>query len=173
MPLPRPLPAADELRRLFSYDPSTGALTWKYRPEYSVQWNGKHAGQRAGGRSKAHGRLVVNIGGRLILCHRIVWKIVHGGDPIGDLDHKDGDPANNRIENLRPATKHENLRNSRLHVGKTLPKGVSEYDHNRFRASIYIDGRCRHLGVFASAEGAHAAYCREAAKHFGEFARFA
>lgn len=97
-----------------------------------------------------------------------------GEDPANDVDHLDGDTANNRWRNLRPATKHQNLRNSRLHRGKALPKGVSHCAGTwRLRASIYVDGKQKHLGMFDTPDEAHAAYRAAAQAAFGEFARFA
>jgi hypothetical protein len=66
------------------------------------------------------------------------------------------------------------MRNKASHRGKALPKGVSRCaGTDRLRASIYIDKKCRHLGMFDTPAEAHAAYCAAASKAFGEFARFA
>lgn len=172
MPIPtRPLPSAEELHRRFSYDASTGLLYWKACPEYSVQWNAKVAGKKAGGISKSQSHMVVNIKGRLMLVHRIIWKMVNGTEPA-EIDHKDGDPTNNRIENLRPATRHQNMQNQRRHSGKLLPKGVTlRRRSGKFRADIFLNGRQKYLGEFNSPEIAHAVYC-EAAAIRAEFARF-
>lgn len=174
MPLPIPLPSLEELQTAFRYEPDTGLLYWRARPDRSPQWNGRHAGKIAGAPSKSQGRIVVNFLYRPVLVHRVIWKMVHGEDAPADIDHIDGDPTNNRIGNLRLATKHQNLRNSRLHFGKLTPKGVSfDKRSGKFRASIYLEGRCKHLGHFPDPETAHAAYCAAAREHFGEFARFA
>lgn len=172
MPAPKPLPPQELLLTLLDYDGLSGELRWRPRPHGPPQWNGKWAGKLAGGISKSNGHMVINIGRRLLLVHRVIWKMVYGADPPHDLDHKDGDPTNNRLDNLRSATKHQNLRNSKLHRGKALPKGVSLHKDGRLRASIYVNGRCRHLGLFDDPETAHQAYRRAAVAAFGEFARF-
>lgn len=174
MPLPKSLPSKDELEKSFSYDRETGLLYWRARDDRRPQWNGRFAGQRAGGPSPSHGRIVVNLGRRLVLAHRVIWKMVHGEDPPLDIDHIDGDPTNNRLSNLRLATKHQNLRNAKRHRGKALPKGVTlDKKRGNYRANIYIAGRQRHLGNFDDPAQAHAAYCAAAREHFGEFARAA
>ena len=53
--------------------------------------------------------------------HRIIWALVNGQDPGAlVIDHRDGDPQNNSIENLRACTEAENLQNKRSPVGAVL-----------------------------------------------------
>jgi hypothetical protein len=42
---------------------------------------------------------------------------------------------------------------------------------SRWQANIQIDGQATYLGVYDTAEEAHAAYCAAALRHFGDFAR--
>lgn len=169
----RELPDRLDLLRRFSYDADAGTLRWKYREDASPQWNGRFAGKAAGSLSKSQGRMVVNVGGRLLLVHRVIWKMVYGADPLEDIDHIDGDPTNNTLSNLRMASKFENMRNARKRRGKYLPKGVSFHKGaGRYRATVYLNRQHVHLGLFSTPEEAHAAYCRVAQKHFGRFARF-
>lgn len=46
------------------------------------------------------------------LCHRVVW-VLHNGTIENNvvIDHIDGDPSNNRIDNLRAVTKRGNCQN--------------------------------------------------------------
>src|SRR5262245_47586099 len=122
MPSPRELPDHDELDRRLTYDHESGVLRWRERPEGPPQWNGKWAGKVAGGPSKSNAHHVVRFGNRLLLGHRIAWKLFSHEEPPEHIDHIDGDPMNNRIANLRAATRHENLRNAKRHKGKGLPK---------------------------------------------------
>lgn len=174
MPKPKPLPSQAELKRLFDYDADRGFLIWRNRADCPPQWNGKWAGRVAGGVSKSHGHMVLNLGHRLLLIHRVIWKWVTGEDPAFDIDHRDGDPRNNRLANLRVATKHENLRNCKRHKKKIddLPKGVSRSSKTGYRAAIYVGGKQVHLGCFSSPEAAHDAYSTAARQAFGSFARF-
>lgn len=174
MPNAKQLPPLHVLRAELEYEPEAGLLRWRHCSWKSVQWNGKFAGKVTGQTPQVSGRLVVNLGRRLCLAHRLAWKLYYGAEPPEHIDHIDGVPTNNRISNLRAATRHENLRNSRRHKGKTLPKGVSRCRNaGRLRASIYINGQQKHLGSFDSADAAHAAYCEAAKAAFGAFARFA
>lgn len=167
------LPSHADLLQWLNYDPASGILRWRLRADRSPQWNGKWAGQPAGGPSKSNGHHVLSLCGKPVLAHRVIWKMSYGVDAPNDIDHRDGDPLNNRLTNLRLATKHQNLRNSKLHRGKNLPKGVSwHHGAGRYRASIYLSGKCKHLGLFDTPVGAHEAYKRAAGAAFGEFARF-
>jgi HNH endonuclease/AP2 domain len=87
------------------------------------------------------------------------------------IDHRDGDPSNNRWDNLRRATVAQNGANKPRHRNNTSGfKGVCR-DRGRWRAAIYKNGRRHPLGNFPTPEAAHAAYVKAARKLFGEFAR--
>jgi hypothetical protein len=96
--------------------------------------------------------------------------------PYGELDHINGEKADNRFANLREATHSQNCHNIRRRpkTNTTGFKGVTYFARCRtFRAKIHVDGRYLSLGYFATAEEAHAAYCAAATEHFGEFASIA
>jgi hypothetical protein len=82
------------------------------------------------------------------------------------VDHINGDRADNRLGNLRVATKYQNAFNSRG-WGKRLkgafPKG------NRWFSKIWCYGVNYHLGSYATEAEAHAAYCKAAKELHGEF----
>ena len=85
-------------------------------------------------------------------------------------DHADHDGLNNQRANLRPATQFQNAGNQRKLVGKSSRyKGVSR-QCRRWRASIKVDGKSRHLGLFACEEDAADAYDRAAREAFGNYA---
>lgn len=71
----------------------------------------------------------ININGINYPVHRVIWAIVHGS--IGEtemIDHIDGNPFNNKLENLRIGTPALNARNSSKHCNnKTGYTGVSPY----------------------------------------------
>ena len=92
---------------ILRYDPDTGSLYWK---------NGFRAGKVAGGIAYygRHCRYIrLSIGGKKYLAHRIARLMVRGVFPTNEIDHIDGNGLNNKISNLREATKAENLRNKR------------------------------------------------------------
>jgi hypothetical protein len=87
------------------------------------------------------------------------------------IDHRDGDPTNNRWNNLRKATPSQNSANRRRPQNNTSGfKGVLAY-RGKWRATISKNGQSTVLGMFQSPEAAHAAYVAAARKLFGEFAR--
>lgn len=166
-----PLPSQQELRQIFGYDPDTGALWFR-----DVRtWGGKIVAT-----SHAHrdGYRVVRMPGttKWLRSHRIVWKWMTGEEPAADVDHINGDKADNRWENLRLATRSQNMANrARPRCKRSdLPKGVVYCKRTgKYRAAITVNYRSIKLGRFATAEEAHKAYSEALQKHFGEFARAA
>lgn len=174
---PHDLLTTDAVRKLLAYDPETGVLTWKPRPEstrHERAWNTKYAGRQAGSLS-TRGYLHVRILGRDYRAHRVIWLIVTGDWPGQGLDHADGDPSNNRFDNLRPASQTENRANSRRPKNNTTSfKGVTlDRRDGRYLATIGVNSQKHYLGHFDCPEKAHQAYLAAAEKHFGEFARAA
>ncbi len=180
---------AEQVRALLDYDPETGVFRWRPRPasmftsgqktaEHAANiWNSRYAGKIAGGVS-CEGRSTpywcIDINRRHYYAHRLAWLYVHGEWPPEQVDHIDSDGLNNRIANLRLATRSENCRNSRTPRTNTSGlKGVSASGcaNGRWRARIKISGREHHLGTFDTPEEAHAAYAAAAREHFGEFGR--
>ena len=82
-----------------------------------------------------------------------------GGWPNQTIDHIDGDPTNNKWDNLRDVsqqTNNRNLHRARAH-NSTRTLGVTKF-RNKFRARITVNGVGIHLGVFTSEAAAQAAY---------------
>lgn len=87
-------------------------------------------------------------------------------------DHIDHDGLNNQRSNLRPATKAQNLTNSRPRVGYSSSyKGVYwSRTARKWTAQIKIDRKSTHLGYYADEKEAAMAYDRAARQVFGEYA---
>lgn len=87
-------------------------------------------------------------------------------------DHINGNPLDNRKENLRICTSLQNSRNARVRIDSISGyKGVSfRKDHQVWRARIQVDGKLIHLGHFRTPEDAARAYDEAAKEYFGEFA---
>jgi hypothetical protein len=108
----------ETLRALISYCPVTGALTWKPRPRELFDkegtfkaWNGRYPGRPALDARHPAGYRHGAIFGKFVLAHRAAWAIVHGEWPSDQIDHVNGNPADNRLENLRIVTSRENSMN--------------------------------------------------------------
>lgn len=165
------LPGKEELDRLFSYDPETGALSWKV--QINRAWHARPG--TAAGTTTMRGYLQVGISGVYYLVHRIIWKMMTGEDPTDQIDHVDGDRKNNKWANLRAADASQNMSNRK--VGRNNNSGIKgvcwDRYHKAWVAYIGIGGEQKRLGRFKSIEEAAAARQEASARSHGEFARAA
>jgi hypothetical protein len=177
-------PSIDLVSQCFIYQ--DGKLFWRTdRPREHFKtdrawriFNARFAGKEAGSlRFYQHAneeRWAVGLSYKLILRSILVWAFFHHQWPTLDIDHKDHNPLNDRIENLRPATESQNAGNMVRPSNNTSGhKGVYwDYANSRWRAKIQVNGKTIHIGRFNTKEEAYAARCREAKKYFGDFACF-
>lgn len=92
------------------------------------------------------------------------------------VDHINGNTLDNRRENLRLCTHAENMKNRKMHSNNRCGfKGVWEDRSTKrrspFVAQIRVNGKRIQIGRFQTAELAHKAYLKAAAKLHGEFKR--
>ena len=132
---------------------SEGFLTWKIKPR-----RGKHIGDVVG--SNCGKYLGTKIKGKGYYIHVIVWFMHNGPIPKGyQIDHLDHNRYNNRIENLRLVTNQENHRN--MPIRKDNCSGYTGVrwviDRGKWSATICIDGKTKHLGLFRDKDDAIAA----------------
>ena len=169
MTAPRPLPSQERLRALFDYDEYTGYLVWRCRDDIDPGFNGRFAGKRAGGLSDRYWRVTVDH--RNLTYHRVIWKWVHGTEPP-EIDHVNGDTSDNRLVNLRGASRFLNAKNRGANKGKLLPKGVRlRPGCKNYMAYIRTNGINSVIGYFPTVDEAHEAYLAEARIRFGEWMR--
>lgn len=154
--------SVDRLRSLLDYDPETGAFRWR------VSRGRVKAGTVAGTQHHS-GYRQINLDGTLYLSHQLAWLHFYGVPQDRELDHINGDKADNRIVNLRLATHAQNAWNVVRRPGRSGYVGASP-DGNRFAARIKCNGKKIHLGSFATAAQAHAAYRVAKRRLHGEFA---
>lgn len=169
----------DILRSLLRYEPETGKLYWLKRGAehyqdsrcsaagQAAQWNAIYAGKEAFSSKSRSGYMKGAILGRHMNAHRVIWALVNGVWPK-EIDHINGDKADNRIENLRSVTSSENNKNRRLPAcNKSGRIGVFWHArHKCWRAFIGHQGKRIHLGSFQVKDDAIAARKR-AEKDFG------
>lgn len=152
----------NELALRLRYDPASGHFYWINPASRAVK-----PGQLAG-RKTNNGYRQIMVENVRYQEHRLVWLWVHGTFPEEEIDHINGIRDDNRVENLRAATKAQNQQNigsARRH-GKSGFLGVSYHAGNRWRAQIRVDGVKYYLGLFPTPEAAHAAYVKaKADKH--------
>ncbi|MDJ3280084.1 HNH endonuclease [Salmonella enterica] len=95
------------------------------------------------------------------MSHRVVYFLVHGEWP-DTVDHINGNRKDNRIENLRAATKRQNLCNLTKARGFYFAK-----QQGKFVAQICNYGKNRTIGSFNTALDARAAYLRAKLEEHG------
>ena len=184
----RQLPSPETLRQLLMYEPQTGRLFWLPRGQHLFRdtlgrtkehacaiWNARYASREAMTGVNNGGYRTGRLFGASTAAHRVVWAMEMGAWPCFDVDHINGDRGDNRIGNLREATRSQNLGNAKVRSDNTSGfKGVAwERRRKLWKSNITVEGRQRHLGYFDTAEEAHAAYCKAASIAFGEFSRVA
>lgn len=90
------------------------------------------------------------------------------------IDHMNGITLDNRLSNLRHATRSQNVCNQKLRINrKGFLKGAHWHKGNKtWTACIGLKGKHIHLGTFRSQEEAHAAYKNASLELHREFSRF-
>lgn len=121
-----------------------------------------------------NGYLTIMVDRKAYLAHRLVWLWHHGSFPITEIDHINRIKTDNRIENLRVATRSQNGCNKlAMRTNSSGYKGVSYHKAARaWSAQIHFEGRKKHLGLFNTPELAHEFYCLAADVLHGEFSRY-
>lgn len=163
------LPCPTVLRQLLRYDPKTGSLYWLRRKPYQFEgtgrysadrrcntWNAKFAGKEALSVVSNHGNHDGTVLGARVKAHRAAWAIFYGEWPSSDLDHINGNPTDNRMENLRLVTHRENMLNQKKRSTNTSgATGVYWYKKNQnWIVKIGVKNKLLHVGYFDSYEDA-------------------
>lgn len=148
------------IRERIRYEEETGKLFWV---------NGPMKGRECGWVDQ-YGYRLTRFEGQLLRNHHIVWYLHYGEWPKTEIDHKDNDPSNNRIDNLREANRHQQGANQKIQRRREgMYKGVYVCG-NKWTSKIKVKGKSKHLGMFGCEEDAARAYNEAAIEYFGEFA---
>lgn len=139
----------------FSYDPNTGVLVWKESgPEFFESmascraFNSRFSGKESGTNSTSGHRNVL-FRGKKRKVHRVAWLMTYGYWPKF-IDHINGNPSDNRIENLRDVERSENHRNfPKRKDNRSGCPGVSWYkNRSAWLVRINHEGKEVNLGYY-------------------------
>lgn len=167
------LSSPDVLRRLLTYVPETGRLFWKKRAVEFVggdkaslakrqanvdMWNRLYAGQEAF-TANENGYRAGAVLGVPCKAHRVAYAIYHGEHPPAEIDHINGDKADNRIKNLRAVNHGENAKNTAIYSNnRSGTPGVCWCSyHKSWDVKIGLGGRQVRIGRFKDKDDAVAA----------------
>lgn len=147
---------------LYNSHPETGAFIWKPRGEKS--FDTRFAGKPALMYPNEKGYLTGRIDKRLVRAHRVAACYMLGHWPE-QVDHINGQRADNRWSNLRPVGPYEQARNKKLRRDNTSGHVGLIFRSNRWM--VFISNR--YLGCFKTKEEAfNARRDAEAAEGFHE-----
>lgn len=141
-------PTQEKLQSLFDYQ--DGELYWKasrsgIKDEFSRLGSVNQTGYVHGGIDRVVYKL-----------HRLIYIYFHGDIPDGmEIDHRNGNRVDNKIENLRCLSHQMNMFN------QTKAKGWTKH-RNKFQSEIKLPtGERKFLGTFNTKEEASTAYFNE------------
>lgn len=145
----------DEVLKRLSYNPETGELLWIAESRFGCN---RKKGQVAGS-DKGNGYRQISIMGEKHNAHRLIWFMHYGTWPVNDIDHINGDRADNRIANLRDVPRMTNLHNMQKKRANSSCSllGVTKKGDKYF-AQIVSDYKWHGLGWWATEIEAHEAY---------------
>ena len=139
---------------------------FKYEEDKMYRFNKRHNKWNCCSDNKvSSGYIQIMINNKFYKLHRLIYKYHNEEWDItnlknNEIDHIDIDKTNNKIENLRVVNRSQNVRNknkrkncSSKYIGVNWCKNV-----NKWKASININNKLKHLGLFIIEEEAAEAY---------------
>ena len=144
----------ERLREILDYDPESGAFAWKISTS-----NRAPVGSSAG-TDHGNGYRVIAIDRCTHYAHHLAWLFIYGEYPNQEMDHIDGNRANNKISNLRHGTHAQNMQNLSLRAtNKSGMTGVSWLkNYGKWEAYITVNYKKINLGYYDDLQEAGAAY---------------
>ena len=147
------------VRELLSSDCQTGILTWEPRRAPCGSFNGRYAGNEAFTCVERKGYKTGCILGYHMKAHRIAWALHYDEWPEDQIDHINGNPSDNRIENLRIVNNKKNCRNQSTpknntsgYIGVTWSKQMGLW-----QAKYKVNYKNIHVGYFNNPQDASTA----------------
>ena len=158
-------PTYEQISRFLRYDPESGHLYWK-KPR-----RGARGRLIAGCVHKHLGYVLVTVNRYRTYAHRVAWLLMTKEWPPSEVDHVNGNRADNRWVNLRSATSSQNKMNKKVRSdSRTGLKGAWLHSPGKWRSKVKVNGVIHDLGLFDSPQEAHEAYIRKSRELHGDFA---
>ena len=147
---------------LFEY--RDGSLYWKVftNPRAPI-------GAKAGSFNKHNQRWYVRVNKIRYLEHRLIF-LWHNGWLPKEVDHIDANRLNNKIENLRMATKSQNQQNKPIQINNTSGAKNVRYKDGKWQVDIKVNRKPIYIGRFADLELAKIVATMAREKYHGAYA---
>lgn len=145
------------LKKYLSYDPDTGLFV------RLITTSRKANAGLVAGRVDKQGYVRISVMGKHFKAHRLAFLYMTGSFPLMDVDHINGIRSDNRWVNIRDVPTTVNLQNiyKPQSIGSSGYRGVSFHKASgKYRATIRVDGKTKHIGAFSTASEAGAAYMK-------------
>lgn len=147
----------------------------EYKPNGSLVWKKSRKSVSAGkafGSMQGSGYIQGGFFGKRLYAHRVIWALHHKKLSKLEIDHINGNPSDNRIENLREVSRYENSTN-RHKVRNDSKSGVMGVQkiRKKWRARITVKGNVIRLGHFKTMQKAHNAYMSAKEQYHTSFVR--
>jgi len=150
----------------FLFDYKNGELYWNF------SLSCKSPKGTIAGSIKGDGYRRIGLNKKVYLAHRLIYMMFHGYMPE-IVDHIDGNKLNNKIENLRSATKSQNCQNQKLPINNV--SGYKNVRWNKTKAKWCVNLRLNykdiHIGYYKDIELADLVAQEAREKYHGKFAR--
>ena len=145
-----------------TYNPETGELFYLKR----VGWKDRGLAVRS---IDGCGYIRLWVDNVSFLAHRAAWFLTYGEPPVLHLDHINGDRADNRLVNLRPANYKQNGANRKPQSSCGVHGVVWHKRDCKWQAQIKVNGKPIFLGYFETIEEAQAARIAAEEKYHGDY----
>jgi hypothetical protein len=144
----------NQLKELLNYNQHTGIFTWKVQ-------NKRTRVDSIAGCYDNYNYIIIRIDGKNYKAHRLSWLYIYNEWPKGKIDHINGNPADNRITNLREVTVRENSQNRKEHRNGKLVGCHYNKKINKWISRIQLNKKRIHLGYYDTQQEAHNAYIQK------------
>ncbi len=154
----------ENIEDVIRYDDVTGYLYWKKQISNRIK-----IGDVAG--SVRHdGYVTVSIFGKEYLAHRIAYYLMTCQFPEDELDHIDGNPNNNKWDNIRDSTRSGNNQNTRGYGKLGVRNVYYRPDRNTYQVKLMVDGKRITIGSYSDLELAELVAAEARELHHKQFA---